>query len=105
MQARDPLEDVFPKGRIGQRPLGARGADESRRHRVDGDAVLAPLHGQALGEMGDGSLGHAVDRFRRQRHEARLRAQADDATVALPDHHPAGSLAGEEDALHVDRDC
>ena len=75
--------------------------DEGRRHGVDGDVVLAPLDGQALRQVRDGRLGHAVDRLARQRHGAGLRAEVDDPAVALADHHAARRLAGEEGALEV----
>ena len=61
---------------------GAGSADERRRDGVDVDAVGRPLDGQTLGQVGDGRLGHAVDRLRRQRHEARLRAEVDDPPAA-----------------------
>ena len=51
--------------------------------------------------MGHRRLAHAIDRLGRQRHEARLRAEAHDPPVSLLDHDPTGRLAGEEDALHV----
>ena len=52
--------------------------------------------------MGDGRLAGAVDGLAGQRDEAGLRAEADDPTLALLDHHAAGRLAGEEGASDVD---
>jgi hypothetical protein len=48
-----------------------------------------------------GGFGHAVNGLTGLGDEARLRAQVDDATVTLADHHAAGGLADEEEALEV----
>ena len=77
--------------------------DERRRDGVDGDAVLAPLDGEAPGQVRDGRLAMRSRSTRSgSATKPGLRAEVDDPPVALADHHPTGGLAGEEQALDVD---
>ena len=79
MEPGDPLEHVGLERRVGERGRGAGRADERRRDRVDVDAVSAPFDREAAGQVGDGGLRGAIDGLARQRHEACLRAEVDDA--------------------------
>src|SRR2546425_3940232 len=65
VQGGDALDHVSAERRVRQRLFGARGRDKRGRHGVHRDVVLAPLDGQAFGQVGDGRLAHAVHRFRR----------------------------------------
>ena len=60
-----------------------------------------PLDGQALRQVRDRRLRHAVDGLGRQRDEAGLRAEVHDAPAAVADHHAAHRLADEERPLQV----
>src|ERR1700761_3024475 len=75
--------------------------DKSWGNGVDGDVVFSPLDGQALGEMSDSRLRHAVNRFGRERRESGLRTHVDDAPTLLADHDAARSLGGKECTFQV----
>lgn len=53
------LELLVPVGLLGH-PVGHGRVDEARRHRVDADAVLGPLHGQRVRHVAHSGLGGAV---------------------------------------------
>src|SRR5271170_5256878 len=84
-----------------ERRLRPRRVNEGRRDRIDVDVVRTPLNGQALSQMCDTGLGHAIDRLSRQRDKARLRTHIDDPSAALFLHHLACGLTGEEGALEI----
>src|SRR5437879_10224128 len=101
VQGRDALHHVSAERRVRQRLFGARGRDKRGRHGIHRDVVLAPLDRQALGQVRDGRLAHAVYRFRRQRHKPGLGAHIDDTPPILANHDAAGSLAGKERPLQI----
>src|SRR6476620_6140755 len=85
METGDALENIGLELRVVKRGSRSRRFDEGRRHGVYRDAVLPPLDGQALRQVGDGRLGHAVHRLARQRDVSRLRTDIDDAAASLTD--------------------
>src|SRR5439155_23957608 len=68
---------------------------------VAGDAVTAEIAGDNAGEAGDGRLGGAVVGLAGVAPEAGLRAEVDDAAVALLSHEDGGRLDRGEVALEV----
>src|ERR1700730_10426154 len=68
----DALEDVSAELGVGEIFLRTRSVDERGCNRIHRDVVLAPFDGQAFGEMGNGGLGHAVNRLRGQGNESGL---------------------------------
>src|SRR5207244_12403550 len=68
---------------------------------VAGDAVTAEMAGESAGEAGDGRLGGAVVGLAGVAPEAGLRAEVDDAAVALLSHEDGGRLDRGEVALEV----
>src|SRR5215470_6448421 len=102
VQCRDAFNRIGVECWIGEDGVRAVSVDEGWSYGVDIDIVLAPLNGEALGKVGDASLGHTVDGLGWQGSESRLRAHIDDAAVFLFDHHPACGLACEERSLQVD---
>ena len=84
---RDALEHRRHVGRV-RSLLGARGRvglHAAGRHRVDADAVLAPLDRQHLGHVDDRRLGDAVGRALGRADQAVRRHDVDDAArLAAP---------------------
>jgi hypothetical protein len=72
VQGGDTLDDISAQLRVGEIFLRTRSVDERGCNRIHRDVVLSPFDGQAFGEMGNGGLGHAVDRLRGQGNESGL---------------------------------
>src|SRR6266478_4341861 len=53
--------------------------------------------------MSNRRLGHAINRLRRQRGEARLRTHADNLSASLPDHHAPCRLARKKCSFQIHR--
>src|ERR1700761_6880692 len=101
MERSDPVDHILAKRGICKRGLGARSMNECRSYRIHVDVVFAPLDCQALGQMTDAGLGHAVHGFDGQCSKSRLRAHVNDASTILADHDPARSLTSEKCALEI----
>jgi hypothetical protein len=56
--------------------------DAARRDAVDADAVGCPLNGEAPGKLVHGTLGHGVDRYRREPDESRDGGHVHNAAAA-----------------------
>ena len=65
MQGCDVLDGLSVKRRRGERRLRPWRVDKSWRYRVDIDVERTPFHGQALGQVSDAGLCHAIYRLGR----------------------------------------
>jgi hypothetical protein len=102
MQGGDAVNHILPKCLVGKCGLGTRSVDEGRSHCVHVDIVFTPFDCQALGQMTNARLGHAVDRLSGQCDEPGLRTHVDDASTLLPDHDLPRRLAGKKRSFQID---
>jgi len=63
----------------------------------------AGFHREALCEVRDAGLGHAINGFGGESGESSLRAHIDDPTTRLADHHTPRGLASKECPLEIYR--
>src|SRR5262245_2898274 len=100
---RDPGDHQLAYGVIGAPPLGHRGHDRSRMHRVRADALARVLHGRGLRQQADGALGGLVLRATViGADQAELGRDVDDRSAAGPAHGRDRGLRAEEYALGID---
>ena len=79
------------------------GDDRTWRQCVDGDAVVAELPGQRLGEAEHAGFRGDVVRHVRQPGEDEIGDDIDDGTTALRSHHGQDGPGAEEHALQIQR--
>src|SRR5262245_12824586 len=100
---RDPGDHQLAYGGVGAPPLGHRGHDRSRMHRVRADALARVLHGRGLRQQADGALGGLVLRAAVVgADQAELGRDVDDRSAAGPAHGRDRGLRAEEYALGID---
>ncbi len=98
---RDAFDERADPGLVFVEDLVLRGFEPSGGEAVDGDAVRAPVVGEAHGELADAAAAGAVGREAGVAKDAGDGADVDDAAVAALDHTAGDGLGDEEAAAQV----
>ena len=77
------------------------GAEPAGGEAIDGDAVFAPVVGEAHGELADAAAAGAVGAEAGETGDAGDGADVDDAAVVVLDHAARNSLRDEETSAQV----
>src|SRR6185503_1462200 len=101
MECRDTLDYVASERGVRQSRFRTWCLNECGCNRIDSDVVLTPFHRQALGQVRNPGLCHAIHGFRRKRHKPRLRTHVYDASALLANHHSSGRLTRKKCAFEI----